>query len=56
MKTKIDKKRKVIQMCISPKTDDFFEAVYALCDDGTLWVLIVKPDSVWEQFQEIPQT
>lgn len=49
--------RKIIQIEVAPEQDNFFECLYALCDDGTVWS-ITKPDlssSEWVQIKPIPQ-
>ena len=56
-------KRKVVQIAVSytripPYTaDDYFQHVFALCDDGSVWqhTLDVPGPQVWERLPEIPQ-
>jgi hypothetical protein len=46
-------KRKIIQICTSVINDT--EAVYALCDDGTVWCLTWSHPSQWDRMHDIPQ-
>ena len=45
------KERKIVQVAVAPptQTDEGlnFAAVYALADDGTLWVAYSTPDEAW---------
>ena len=44
----INEKRKPIQMAVSPAT----KAIFALCNDGSMWV---SYDKKWERVKSIPQ-
>lgn len=52
-------KRKIIQVATTPDTVDFHAALYALCDDGTLWTMSLSGESneteKWEKIKDIPQ-
>lgn len=53
-------KRKPIQIVVQSHDDgkafNAFCELYALCDDGTIWMREAwKPDSPWTQQPEIPQ-
>lgn len=46
------KKRKVVQIAVSPPDDKHNETVYALCSDGTLWWTYNEPGCGWRQFAD----
>ena len=52
--------RRIIQIAAQPAVANALgeathtAALYALCDDGTLWVLY-DPSEVWETVERIPQ-
>ncbi|GJM05038.1 MAG: hypothetical protein DHS20C09_10290 [marine bacterium B5-7] len=51
-----DQGRKIIQIAISPDNDNQQDFVYALCNDGTLWVINVsETQSEWVILSGIPQ-
>ena len=35
-------RRKPIQIAVVPETDDIYEHVVALCDDGSIWELVAE--------------
>jgi hypothetical protein len=48
--------RKIIQIAATASGDDP-DTVYALCDDGSLWMMLlmgVPGEWVWERFPEVP--
>lgn len=52
--------RKVIQIAGSSETVDRFASLFALCDDGTIWRMVVhhadyNTEDYWAQMKEIPQ-
>lgn len=47
-------KRTIIQICVSPESDQTYSALYALCNDGTVWIKS-RGDQVWIKIKEIPQ-
>lgn len=48
--------RKIIQIAISP--DKELDFIYALCNDGTIWVIVigVTGELEWIQLPAIPQS
>lgn len=59
MKTPLDliDPRKPVQLTFAPGDDNFYPRVYALCDDGSIWCLPLKPggDDTWQAVKPIPQ-
>ena len=49
--------RHIIQICAVPETAQGYEAVYALCNDGSLWTYQTFRDQPlgWKQIEPIPQ-
>lgn len=49
--------RRVVQICAIPETDGNYCTVYALCDDGTIWAKVPRPDNgaEWMQVVGVPQ-
>lgn len=53
--------RKVIQIaCQAPAMNDndgfCYSALFALCDDGSIWKLSGREFSRWERVESVPQT
>lgn len=49
--------RKPIQLAYASGDDNFYPRVYALCDDGSIWCLPLKPSGgdTWQAVKSIPQ-
>ena len=43
--------RKVIQIAIEQNTENDYGALYALCDDGSLWQKVFKAGADWDEIQ-----
>lgn len=41
-------KRKIIQIVVVPESEDYFEKIIALCDDGSLWEQRNDKDKAWK--------
>lgn len=42
--------RKIIQICATEDaTDDPIPSLYALCDDGSVWRIVLFDDKEWER-------
>jgi hypothetical protein len=54
-------KRKVIQIVTGGDSDDInFGSVFALCDDGTVWVRVIRDscfanNNPWILIEDVPQ-
>lgn len=50
--------RKPMQITAVPETENRFETLYVLCDDGTIWQMYhtMSGDCVWKQVPPIPST
>ncbi len=52
--------RKVIQLAVIPESAERYAAIYAVCDDGTMWCLFHQPThgsgnpGRWAQIASIP--
>ena len=47
--------RKIIQIAVTPDTDSYDPVVFALCDDGTVWLRGPLGDDEWRAQPPIPQ-
>lgn len=50
--------RKIIQICARPEGSDTYAALFALCDDGSLWGTFasgVSWEKGWQRMDPIPQ-
>jgi hypothetical protein len=50
-------KRKIVQISAIPDTSTQYETVYALCDDHTVWRIVLKEEDlnpVWVELPPIP--
>jgi hypothetical protein len=51
--------RKVIQICVEPSTEDDYGALYALCEDGSIWrkYKIGHPtgEESWCPIEDVPE-
>ena len=48
--------RKPIQIAAISATEESDEKLFALCDDGSMWVMIRTGVFEWHQIEDIPQT
>jgi hypothetical protein len=49
--------RKPIQICATPETDDRSAVLYAICDDGSVWMMRGVDSTqlpMWEPLPHIP--
>lgn len=46
---------KLVQLVLSPGDEDNFDALYAQCDDGSIWMLVVGQDKSWTRLPAICQ-
>jgi hypothetical protein len=53
MKTKT-KARKIIQIAVSSEEECTYGALFALCDDGTLWQTKNAGNGPWHQVPPVP--
>lgn len=50
--------RRIIQISAASETEDRYQSVFALCNDGTVWRVVNRPspeDCYWASFPPIPQ-
>lgn len=47
--------RKIIQIVVTQETKREKGALFALCDDGSLWARILFQDNRWYRINSIPQ-
>ena len=48
--------RKIVQISAVPETENNNERLYALCDDGSVWVTYTPSGvSVWIRVGDVPQ-
>lgn len=52
----VEKRRVVVQIAVTPETEGEYAVIYALADDGTLWLRVLSGDgSRWRRMSDIPQ-
>jgi hypothetical protein len=49
--------RKPINIAVRPGGDNYYDLIYAVCDDGTVWrkYMDAHKDYEWERISNIPQ-
>lgn len=48
--------RKIIQIAVTPETEECFGYLYALCSDGTVWFRSTSGNGTnWLQMPDLPQ-
>lgn len=53
----MNEKRKIIQIVVDQETEENYEVLFALCNDGTLWERVGSDenDSIWTLLKNVPQ-
>jgi len=47
--------RKIIQIVATPETKQEIGALFALCDDGSVWIRVFINQAKWKRIEDIPQ-